>query len=108
MQEFKKIHGCGTTTLIVSNEQINDIMKIVQTLEDSNLYWKESLKQLKMKQKKKGGFLSMLLGTFGASLLGNLLAGKGIASAGWGNKKGKEIVRAGTRKEWDFLCFFNL
>ena len=61
-----------------------------------------------MKQKKKGGFLSMLMGTFGASLLGSLLAGKGIASAGWGNKKRKEIVRAGTGKEWDFLCLFNL
>ena len=35
-----------------------------------------------MKQKKKGGFLSMLMGTFGASLLGSLLAGKRIASAG--------------------------
>ena len=42
-----------------------------------------------------GGFLSMLLGTLGASLLGNLLTGKGIVRAGSGNKKGKEIVRAG-------------
>ena len=46
----------------------------------------------------------MLLGTLGASLLGNLFAGKGIVRAGSGNKKGKRIVRAGTRnkKEWDF------
>ena len=43
----------------------------------------------------------MLLGTLGASLLGNMLAGKGIAS-GSGNKKGKGIVRAGHGKEWDF------
>ena len=56
-----------------------------------------------MKQKnKKGEFLSMLLGTLGASLLGNLLAGKGIVRAGSGNKKGKGIARAGTRKQWDF------
>ena len=45
-----------------------------------------------MKQKnKKGGFLSMLLGTLGASLLGNLLTGKGIERAGSGNNKGKEL-----------------
>ena len=50
----------------------------------------------------------MLLGTLGASLLGNLLAGKGIVRAGSGNKKGKRnkkgkwIVRAGTGRQWDF------
>ena len=53
-------------------------------------------------KEQKGGFLSMLLGTLGASLLGNLLAGKGIVRAGSGNKKGKGIVRAGTGKQWDF------
>ena len=55
-----------------------------------------------MKQEQKGGFLSMLLGTLGASLLGNLLAGKGVVRAPSGNKKGKIIVRAGTGKQWDF------
>ena len=49
----KKIHGSGSTTSIISNEEINDIMKIVQALEDSNICWKESLKQLKMKEKSK-------------------------------------------------------
>ena len=44
----------------------------------------------------------MLLGTLGASLLGHLLAGKGIVRAGSENKKGKEIVRPGTGKQWDF------
>ena len=44
----------------------------------------------------------MLLVTLGASLLGNLLAGKWILRAGSGNKKGKGIVRAGTGKQWDF------
>ena len=44
----------------------------------------------------------MLLGTLGASLLGNLLIGKGIVRASSRNKKGKGIVRAGTGKEWDF------
>ena len=47
-------------------------------------------------KEQKGGFLSMLLGTLGASLLGNLLTGKGIVRAGSGNNKGKGIVRAGS------------
>ena len=82
---------------------MNDIMKIAQALEDSNILLKVVTKTIKDETKeKKGGFLSMLLGTLGASLLGNLLAGKGIVRAGSGNKKGKGIVRAGTGKEWDF------
>ena len=44
----------------------------------------------------------MLLGTLGASLLENLLSGKGIVRAGYGNKKRKGILRAGSRKDWDF------
>ena len=46
-------------------------------------------------KEQRGGFLSMLLGTLSASLLGNLLTGKGIERAGSGNNKGKGIVRAG-------------
>ena len=69
----KKIHGSGTTTLIISNEEMNDIMKIVQALEDSNILLKGVTKTIKNETKEqKGGFLSMLLGTLGASLLGNL------------------------------------
>ena len=91
----KKIHGSGTTTLIISNKEMNDIMKIVQALEDSNILLKGVTKTIKNETKEqKGGFLSMLLGTLGASLLGNLLAGKGIVTAGSGNEKGKGIVRA--------------
>ena len=44
----------------------------------------------------------MLLGTLGASLLRNLLAGKGIVRVGPGNKNGKGIIRVGTGKQWDF------
>ena len=44
----------------------------------------------------------MLLGTLGARLLGNLLAGRGIVRAGSGDKKEKGIIRAGYGKEWDF------
>ena len=99
----KKIHGSGTTTLIISNEEMNDIMKIVQALEDSNILLKGVTKTIKNETKEqKGGFLSMFLGTLGASFLGNLLAGKGIVRACSGNKKGKGIVRAGTGKRWDF------
>ena len=99
----KKIHGSGATTLIISNKEINCIMKIVQAFEDSNILSKGVTKTIKIETKEqKGGFLSMLLGTLGASLLGNLLAGKGIVRAGSGNKKGKGIVRAGYGKEWDF------
>ena len=100
---IKKKHGSGTTTLIISNEEMNEIMKIVQALEDSNILLKGITKTIKNERKEqKGGFLSMLLGTLGASLLGNLLARKGIVRAGSGNKKGKGTVRAGNGKQWDF------
>ena len=82
---------------------MGDIMKIVQVLEDSNILPKGVTKTIKNEAKEQQGvFLSMLSGTLGASLLGNLLAGKGIVRAGSGNKKGKGIVRAGYGKEWDF------
>ena len=77
---------------------MNDIMKIVQALEDSNILLKGVTKTIKNETiEQKGGFLSMLLGTLGASILGNLLIGKGIVIAGYGNNsiKGKGIVRAG-------------
>ena len=78
-------------------------MKIVQALEDSNILLKGVTTITKKETKEqKGGFWSMLLGTLGASLLGNLLAGKRIVRAGSGNKKGKGIVRADTGKEWGF------
>ena len=65
---------------------MNDMIKIVQALEDSNILLKGVTKTINNETKEqKGGFLSMLLGTLGASLLGNLLAGKGIARAGSGN-----------------------
>ena len=74
----EKILGSGRhTTLITSNKDIEDLIKIVKSLEDSGLLLKgvtESV-QNKVKQQK-SGFLSMLLGTLGASLFGNLLTGK--------------------------------
>ena len=82
--------GSGNTTLIISNNEIEDLIKIVKSLEDSGLLLKgvTELVQNEVKEQK-GGFLSMLLGTLVASLLGNLLTGKGIHRAGEG------IVRAG-------------
>ena len=103
MLEFKKIYGSGNTTLIISNEEMNDTMKIIQALEDSDILLKGVTKTIKNETKEqKRGFLSMLLGTLGASLLGNLLTGKEILTASSGNKKAKGIVRAGSGKEWDF------
>ena len=99
----KKIHGSGTTTLIISNEEMNDIMKIVQALEDSNIVLKRVTNTIKNETKEqKGRFFSMLLGTLEASLLGSILAGKGIIRAGSRNRKGTRIVRAGYGKELDF------
>ena len=91
MQEYiKKILGSGNTTLIISNDEIHDIIKIVKSLEDSGLLLKGVTESVQNEVKEqKGGFLSMLLGTLGASLLGNILAGQGI------NKFGEGVIRAG-------------
>ena len=69
---------------------MNDILKFVQALEDSNVLLKGITKTIENETKEqKGGFLSMLLGILGASLLGNMLAGKGIVRVGYGNKQRK-------------------
>ena len=107
MLEFKKkkkkIHGSRNTTLIISNEEMTDIIKIIQALEDSHILLQGVTKTIKNETKEqKGEFLSMLLGTLGASLSGNMLAGRGIVRAGSGNIKQKGIVKAGYGKEWKF------
>ena len=95
----KKIHGSGVK-LIIEQEDMNDIMKIVKALENSGILLKGVSKTIKNETKEQGaGFLSMLLGTLGASLLGNLLTGgTGIVRAGEGSvasrTKGDGIVRA--------------
>ena len=77
---------------------MNDIMKIIQGLENSNILIKGVTKTIKYETKEqKGEFLSMLLGTLGASLLGNLLTGKGILRAGTGRP-----LSSTSKKEWDF------
>ena len=86
----KKIHGSGVK-LIIEQEDTNDIMKIIEALENSGILLKGVSKTIENETKEEtGGLLSMLLGTLGASLLGNLLTGgKGMMRAGEG------IVRAG-------------
>ena len=99
-----KILGSGhnrpsSTTLIISNDEIEDVIKIVKSLKDSSLLlkWVTETVQSEVKEEK-GGFLGMLLGTLGASLLGNLLTGRRIYRARKGkgiNKAGEGVSRAG-------------
>ena len=79
--------GSGVTTLIISNEEMDDIMKIVKSLEESRLLVNGVSKIIKNEAKEQeGGFSGMLLGNLGASLLGNLLTGKDTIRAGEGAK----------------------
>ena len=104
----KKILGSGhnNTTLIISNDEIEDIIKIVKSLEDSGLLLKGVTETVQNEVKEqKGGFLSMLLGTLGARLLGNILTGQETNIAGKDrgiNKAGEGIVRAGYGNKMDF------
>ena len=79
----KKVRGEGVT-LVIESKDMNGVMKIIEALENSGILLKGVSKTIENETKEqKGGFLSMLLGTLGASLLGNLLSsGKGIVRAG--------------------------
>ena len=93
----KKILGSGNTTIIISNKDMEDLIKIVKSLENSGLLLNGVTESAKNEIKEqKGGFFSMSLGTLGASLLGNLLTGKGI------NKAGEGIVRTGEGNNTEF------
>ena len=89
----KKKHGSGIK-LIIEQEDMKDIMKIIKALENSSILLKGVSKTIKNETKEqRGGFLSVLLGTLGASLLGNLLSGgKGSVAS---RAKGEGIMRAG-------------
>ena len=83
----KKVLGSGMTTLIISNDEMDDVLKIVKSLENSGLLLKEVSETIQHEAKEqRGGFLSMLLGTLGASLLGDIsskgLSGNGVIRAG--------------------------
>ena len=81
--------------MIILNDKIKDILKIVKSLEDSGLLLEGVSETIKNEAKEqKRGFLSMLLGTLGESLSGNMLAGRGVirageetARVGYGSKK---------------------
>ena len=81
--------GSGhNTTLKILNDKMEDVFKIVKSLEESGLLLKGVSETIKDEaREQKGGFLSMLLGTIGASLLGNMLAGKGVTVAGEGTAR---------------------
>ena len=88
-------------TLIISNDEINNIIKIVKSLEDSGLLLKGVTETVQNEVKEqKGGFLSALKGTLSAILIRDLLIGKGAIAMNHGRGayragKGKGIVRAG-------------
>ena len=95
----------NTTTLIISNDEIHDIIKIVKSIADSGLLLKGVTETVQNEvREQKGGFLSMLLSTLSASLLRNLLTGKGIYRAGKGrgiNGAGEGVLRAGYGSKMD-------
>ena len=82
----KKILGSGhNTTLIISKDEMEDTLKIVKSLEDSGILLNGVSETIKSEAKEqKGGFLSVLLGILGASLLRDVLFGKGVITAGEG------------------------
>ena len=92
--------------LILLTDEIEDIIKIVKSLENSGLLLKAVTEKVQKEVKEqRERFLSMLLGALGASLLGNLLTGRGIYRAGKGkgiNRAGEGIVRAGHGNKTDF------
>ena len=97
----KKILGSphSNTTLIISNDEMDEILKIVESIENSVVLLKGVSETIQHEAKEqRGGFLSMLLGTLGASLLGDVLskglsgrgvirAGEGAIRAGYGSKR---------------------
>ena len=87
--------GSGMITLIISSEELNTIMKIVTSLEESGLLMKGVSETIQNEAKgQKGGLSSMLLGTLDASSLGNLLTGKGVKKKE-SKLPGQVVMRAG-------------
>ena len=92
----KKFLGSGTTTLIISNEELEDIMKIVKSLEYPGLLVKGISETIQNEAKElQCEFLVMLLRKLDASLLGNMLTGKGVKLGNGVNRAGGGINGAG-------------
>ena len=86
----RNLRSGGLTRIITFNDDMQDLLKTVNSLKDSGLLLDGITETVKNETKEQtGGFLSMLLGTLGASLLGNMLAGRGVIGAGEGT------IRAG-------------
>ena len=99
---------CHNGTLIISNDEIEDILKTVKALEDSRLLLGVSETVKNETKEQKGGFLSTLLDTLGASLLGNLLAGIGVMRAGEGTVRvSYGSQRSSFKKFFDSTTSFN-
>ena len=97
---YKNILGTGnnTATLIISNKIMEDIIKIVKSLDDSGLLVKGISETIQNEAKeRKGGFLSMLFGVLGASLLENMLQAEAI------NRAGDGIIKSDYRSKKGFL-----
>ena len=111
----KRILGSGhnnNTILIISNDEMDDILKIVKSLEDSGVLLKGVRATIQNEAKEqRGGFLSMLLGTLGASLLGDLLtkhlSGKGVIRAGEGAIRAGYGSQRSSLKNFDSTASFN-
>ena len=110
----KKILGSGhnNTILIISNDEMDDILKIIKSLEDSGVLLKGVSETVQHEPKEQRGFLSMLLGTLGASLLGDVLSkglsGRGVIRAGEGTiRAGYDSKRASLKKFDSYATSFN-
>ena len=103
----KKMRGEGIK-LVTEQEDINDIIKIIEALENSGILLKGVTKTIENETKEqRGGFLSMLLGTLVASLLGNILSGKGLARAREGIVRAGEGVKKNPKIQFDAISSIN-
>ena len=102
----KKIFGSGKTASIISNEEMEDIMNIAKSFEESGLLIKRVSETIKNEAKEqKVGFLEKLLGTLAESILGNTIAGKPKISGQLVIRTGKGVIQAGegtTRADQNF------
>ena len=112
MQEYAKKNlgsGHNNTTLIIANDELDDILKIVKSLENSGVLLKFVSETIQHETKQqRGGFLSMLLGTLGASLLGDIFSkgfsGKGLIRAGEGTVRAGYGSKRSSLKKIDFYA----
>ena len=103
----KKVRGEGIK-LVIEQKDMNDIIKIIGALENSGILLKGVTKTIENETKEqRGGFLSMLLGTLGASFLGNLLSGKGLRHADEGVVRAGEGVKKNNKNQFDAISSIN-